>query len=116
MFEQLIELIEKHPTYNSALSNAIARDLPLVMNYHTHMGAESYCVSICTRMGFPVAFFEDADGNLEELIHVRGFAKGREQCVPMLTQLNKELRVHFKLNTDLEFYLDGKPLDADADN
>jgi hypothetical protein len=113
MFEQLIELIEKHPTYNSALNNAIARELPLVLNYHTHTGEESYCVSICTKMGFPVAFFEEADGNLEELVHVRSFAKKREQCIPMLTELNKEMRQHYKLKMDLIYFLDGKPMDAD---
>ena len=38
MFEELIHLIEQHPTYSSAMRNAIARNLPLVLNYHTHQG------------------------------------------------------------------------------
>ncbi len=111
MFEKLIQMIEEHPTYASALEGAIARELPIVLNYHTHAGEGSYCVSICTKAGFPVAFFEDMEGTLEELVHVRGFGKDREQCIPLLSVLGKELRAHFKLTADPEFWLDNKPLE-----
>jgi hypothetical protein len=109
MFEELIHLIEQHPTYSSAMRNAIARNLPLVLNYHTHQGEGTYCVSICTKMGFPVPFFEEGDDNLEELVHVRGFGRDRDQCLQLLTGLSTELRKHFKLTENPEFYLDGKP-------
>lgn len=111
MFEQLIQMIEGHAQYAAALKGAIARDLPIVMNYHTHTGEGSYCVSLCTKMGFPVAMFEDMEGNLEELVHIRGFGKTREECIPLLSVLGPELREHYKLVDTPEIYLDGKPLD-----
>ena len=111
MFEKLIEMIESHGTYAKAMHAAVERKLPLVLNYHTHAGEGSYCVSICTKAGFPVAFFEDMDGTLEELVHVRGFGKDREQCLPLLSPLAQELRAHYELDTDPEFWLDSKPLD-----
>jgi hypothetical protein len=112
MFERLIEMIESHATYGPAMSRAVMQGAPIVLNYHTHTGESTYCVSICTKMGFPVAFFEDMDGGLEELVHVREFGRTEQECVPLTSQLSAELQGHYKLSAAPELFLNGKPLPA----
>lgn len=114
MFEPLIEMIETHPRYGPALSQAVSRGLPLVLNYHTHSDVESYCVSICVKMGYPVAFFEGMDGLLEELVHVREFGGTVDDCVPLTSTLSAELHAHYGLEQAPELYLNGKPLEETA--
>lgn len=110
MFERLIELIEGHESYAPAMKRAVLQQLPIVLNYHTHSGEDSYCVSICSKMGFPVAFFEEMEGGLEELVHVREFGKTEADCVPLTSQLSGELMAHYKLEQAPEIFLNGKPL------
>lgn len=110
MFEPLIRMIEEHPRYGPAMAQAASRGLPLVLNYHTHSGEDAYCVSICTKMGHPVAFFESKDGLLEELVHVREFGKSEADCVPLTSTLSAELQAHYGQEQAPEIYLNGKPL------
>ncbi len=110
MFEKLIEMIEGHPRYAPALKNAVERDLPLVLNYHTHQGVGTWCVSICTRMGFPVPFFEDQESMLEELVHIRSFGREKGDCIRLTSTLADELARHYEMNTKPELWLEGNPL------
>jgi hypothetical protein len=112
MFEELIRMIEEHATYGPALAVAVSRKLPLVLNYHTHGGEEAYCVSICTKMGYPVPFFENLEGALEELAHIKSFGRTAADCVPLTSVLSAELYEHFRLEGAPELYLNGKPLVA----
>jgi len=113
MFERLIEMIESHATYGPALQRAVENRLSLVLDYHTHTGADSYCVSICMKMGEPVPFFEDAGSHLEELVHVREFGQEEKDCLRLIGQLGLELRDHYQLFEPPELYLNGKPLQPD---
>lgn len=110
MFERLIEMIEGHASYGPAMQRAVMQKVPLVLNYHNHSGESGWCVSICTKMGYPVTFFEEMDGGLEELVHVREFGKSQEDCIPLASQLSAELHAHYDLSQAPELFLNGTPL------
>jgi hypothetical protein len=112
MFEKLIEQIEAHPRYAPAMRNAVDRRLPLALNYHTHQGIGTWCVSICTRVGTPVMFMEDQTAMLEELVHIRDFGRERGDCVRLTATLADELARHYGMEEKPELWLEGNPLSS----
>jgi len=116
MFETLIQRIQEHPKYKSAMDAAVAAQRALVLNYHTHSAEEDYCVSICAKQDQPIQLLELSEGGLEELVHVRGFAKSEDQCLPLTTALSQELCVHYGLDRPLTIYLNGEPFPGSDQN
>lgn len=110
MFESLIQRIQGHPKYKSAMDAAVAAKRPLVLNYHTHSAEEDYCVSICAKLDQPIQLLETSEGSLEELVHVRGFGKTEDECLPLTSALSVELCEHYGIDRPLTIYLNGKPL------
>ena len=115
MFEKLIELIDNHARYGPAMARAVEAKDSLVLNYHTHGPDQDYCVSIAAKQFDPIQFFENKKtSSLEELVHVRGFGKTEEQCVPMCTSLGHELVQHYGLEETPEIYLNGQPFEEEG--
>ena len=110
MFENLIQRIQGHPKYKAAMDAAVAAKRPLVLNYHTHSAEEDYCVSICAKQDQPIQLLELSEGGLEELVHVRGFGKTEDECLPLTSALSAELCDYYRIERPLAIYLNGSPL------
>lgn len=108
MFESLIQRIQGHAKYKAAMDAAVAAKRPLVLNYHTHSAEEDYCVSICAKQDPPIQLLELSDGGLEELVHVRGFGKTEDDCLPLTSALSAELCEHYGIERPLAIYLNGQ--------
>jgi len=106
-FDLMIERIEGHPSYSVNLRDAVRNGEPLILNYHTHGPGHGYCVSICTRLESMAALGLDVP--LNELCHIRGIAKEREDCELLMTVLGLRLVEHYKLTSEPRIFLDGKP-------
>jgi hypothetical protein len=109
-FERLIQTIVSHPTYGPAMETAVGSLVPLVLDYHTHKGEESYCVSIRGRIENPVQLLTSGAETLNELVHIEGFGRSREDCLPLCEAFSKALCDHYQLATPPEIYLDGQPV------
>lgn len=109
MFEKLIQLITTHASYGPAMADAVKAQLPLILNYHTHGPDQDYCVSISAKEHDPLQFFEPKKTSLQELVHIRGFGPGENDCIPLCTKLGRELIEHFGLENPPEIYLNGDP-------
>ena len=108
MFEELIQKIEAHASYGPAMKEAVARQAPLVLNYHTHGPGTGYCVSICTRDSSVLPVMGQAVP-LDELVHVKGIGQSEDQCEPLMSALGQELEAHYVLGGLPVIYLDGVP-------
>ena len=112
MFEAFIQKIVDHSKYGPAMQGALAANAPLVLNYHSHLGESSYCVSICARGHNPVKLLDTGEETLEELVHIRGFGKSEADCLPLTKAFSEALCKHYKIETPPDVYLNGKPLPA----
>ena len=107
-FEGLIQKIVEHPTYAPALEKAIAGGGKLVLNYHNHRGEAGWCISICTKEELPIKLLDP--GELQELVHIQGFGKTEEDCVPLSRGFSDAFCAHYEIGGPLEVYLNGQPL------
>lgn len=108
MFEQLMQLLDRHDRYGPAVREAASRQSTFVLNYHTHGPGQDYCVSICEQVRTALPVFGQALP-LTELAHIRGIGKSEEHCWPLMTALGEELRRHYDLDADPRIYLNGQP-------
>lgn len=109
MFESLLQKISEHPTYAKAMDAAVAEGVPLVLNYHTHGPDTGYCISICAWREPVIKLL--GEGELEELVHIRGFAKEEADCVPLSTAFGQALSHRYSLKQEPGIYLNGKPVE-----
>ncbi len=109
----LMQLIDKHATYGPAMLEAIARGVPLVLNYHDHGGEGSYCVSICAKETAALDLLMKGVEDLRELVHVEGFGPNIEECRPRSEALAVTLMAHYELDRLPEIYLNGAPAPVD---
>ena len=112
-FDRLLALIESHPRYGPALLAAVRDKADLVLNYHLHPGAASWCVSICRKEPNPLEIFGNVP-ELEELAHIREFGPSEEECLPRSTALGRALARHYLLTTAPEVFKNGQPVAADG--
>ncbi len=110
--EGLIQKIVDHSKYGPAMEEAVAGHVPLVLNYHSHVGESSYCVSICAKVHNPVKLLDTGEETLEELVHIQGFGKGEADCIPLTRAFSEVLCKHYKIERRPDIYLNGKPLPA----
>ena len=96
------------------MAGAVSGKLPLVLNYHTHTGADDYCVSICSKVAPPIALLATGE-DLAELVHLRAFGRTEAECLPLTTTLATALHEHYGLDDLPEIYLNGSPLPESPD-
>ncbi|MFN0008242.1 MAG: hypothetical protein ACKVXR_10065 [Planctomycetota bacterium] len=106
-FDLVCDKIAAHPSYGAKLENAVRQGDRLILNYHTHGPDQAYCVSVCVRnetlaqLGLPAP--------LEELAHIRGIGKSREECGPRMEAFAARLVVRHGLRQEPVVFLDGDP-------
>ncbi len=115
-FEGLIRKILLHSKYGPAMQEALAGNVPLVLNYHSHSGESSYCVSICAKLQSPVKLLDTDQETLDELVHIEGFGKSEADCLPLTEALSEALCKHYKIEGPLDIYLNGKRLPSPTDH
>jgi hypothetical protein len=109
-YERLIQRILEHPRYAPAMENAVADGAKLVLDYHSHRGDGHWCVSICEKQEGAIEVLDVGLGNLRELVHIEGFGRDAESCLPLCGDLATALERHYGLRTPPLVYRDGKPL------
>ncbi|KAA3611785.1 MAG: hypothetical protein DWQ01_06790 [Planctomycetota bacterium] len=110
--EDIIQKIEGHARYGPALRQALESGGTLVLNYHSHgpVGPEGYCVSICERrQGDSPRQLMGLEVGLEELVHIRGFGRSQDDCLPQCAALGDLLARHYQLDQPPEIFFQGKP-------
>jgi len=115
-FEGLIQKILDHSKYGPAMNEAVAGSIPLVLNYHNHLGESSYCVSICAKVRSPVKLLDTDQETLEELVHIEGFGKSEADCLPLTRAFSEALCEHYKIEGPVEVYLNGNRLPSSTDH
>ena len=114
-FAKLMARLEEHPKYGPAMRDAVARNLPLILNYHTHGGPSGYCVSIAAKTTdfspFVGPFTDDADPS-KELAHIRKVGRTESECETILAAFAEALRERFGLREIPAYHLNGRPLGA----
>jgi hypothetical protein len=106
-FDLVCDKIDAHPSYGPKLENAVRQGEQLILNYHTHGPDQAYCVSVCVRneplakLGLPAP--------LEELAHIRGIGKSREECGPRMEAFAARLIARHRLEKKPVVFLDGVP-------
>ena len=113
MFENMIQLIEKHASYGPAMKEAAeggGRE-PLILDYHTHGRGSGYCVSIAKKKHNPLRILGQAEP-LQELVHIRGVGEDEAQCEDLMGAFGRELVQHYHLQAPPLIYLNGKPRPA----
>ena len=108
MFEQMIELIERHASYGPAMKEAVRAKEQLVLDYHTHGRGTEYCVSIAKKKHTPLRILGQAEP-LVELVHIKGVGEVEAQCDELMGALGRELVAHYQLLAPPLVYLNGKP-------
>lgn len=114
LFDQVIDLIERHPSYSRNVSQAVVERRRLILNYHTHGGESGYCVSVCVRES-TLPLLEQHAG-LKELAHIRNIARRAEDCEPAMAAFAARLVFHYRLAEEPLIYFDGAPFDGKAVN
>ena len=109
-FEGLLQKIVHHSKYGPAMEEALANNIPLVLNYHNHRGESSYCVSICAELQSPVKLLDTDQATLDELVHIEGFGKNEADCLPLSEALSEALCGYYEIEGPLQIYLNGKHL------
>jgi len=109
-FEDLIQKILDHSKYGPAMDEAVAGNVPLVLNYHNHLGESSYCISICAKLQSPPKLLDTDQETLEELVHIEGFGQSEADCLPLTKVFSEALCKHYKIEGPLNIYLNGKRL------
>jgi len=106
-FDLVCDKIDAHPSYGAKLEIAARQGDRLILNYHTHGPDQGYCVSVCVRnetlaqLGLPAP--------LEELAHIRGIGKEREDCGPRMEAFAARLVARHGLAREPIVFLDGAP-------
>jgi hypothetical protein len=109
-FDLVCDKIAAHPAYSQKVQHAASADEQLLLNYHTHGPGQDYCVSVCVRsealsvLGLPAP--------QEELAHIRGIGKTREECGPRMETFADSLAERFTLKRRPVVFLDGAPFDG----
>jgi hypothetical protein len=107
-FDHVCDRIAAHATYSVKVENAARTGAQFLLNYHTHGAGQDYCVSVCVRpeslaqVGLPAP--------QEELAHIRGIGKSREECGSLMEALATRLAVRYGLKQMPLTFLDGVPL------
>ena len=96
MFEEMIQLIERHASYGSAMREAAEGQVQLVLNYHTHGEPTGYCVSIAKKKDSILMTAKDA-GPQAELVHIKGVGKEESQCFPLMSAFGRELQAQYSV-------------------
>lgn len=108
-FDLVCDKIAAHPTYSAKVESAARAGEQLLLNYHTHGPGQGYCVSVSVRneslarLGLPA--------QPEELAHIRGIGKTREECRPRMEAFAARLADRYRLKTAPSIFLDGAPLE-----
>jgi len=109
-FDYVCDKIAAHPSYGPKLEDAVRAGRQLLLNYHTHGPEQGYCVSVCIRNeGLAQLGIESP---LEELAHIRGIGKTREDCAPRMEAFAARLAARLKLAKEPLVFLDGAPFVA----
>jgi hypothetical protein len=106
-FDDLFSKLAGHPGYSENLRRAAAEQRQLVLNFHTHGPGHGYCVSIGALSPGMAVLGEDFA--VEELAHIRGMAREREEGEPLLRLLADELVARYGLEKRPEPWYDGRP-------
>lgn len=109
-FDLVCDKIAAHPSYGPKVEEAVRGGRQLVLNYHTHGPDQAYCVSVCVRNESLAGLGIDAP--LEELAHVRGIGKSREECAPRMEAFAARLAARHRLAKAPVVFLDGEPFVA----
>jgi hypothetical protein len=110
--DQLMQLIDQHGSYGPAITEAIEKGVPLILNYHDHGGQGAFCVSICAKETAAIDLLMKGVEDLRELVHVEGFGPSIEECRPRCEALAVRLLAHYELPRMPEVYLNGEPAPA----
>ena len=108
--EGLIQKILVHSKYGPAMEQAVAGNVPLVLNYHNHLGESRYCLSVCARAQSPVKLLDTDQETLEELVHIEEFGKSEADCLPLTKAFSEALCEHYEVERPPDIYLNGKHL------
>lgn len=106
-FDLVCDKIAAHPSYGAKLEGAVRAREQLILNYHTHGPEQGYCVSVCVR-NEPLAEL-GLTAPLEELAHIRGIGKEREDCGPRMEAFAARLVARHGLVRMPVIFLDGAP-------
>ena len=106
-FDLAIDRIREHASYGPRMERAAKEQKELVLNFHTHGPGHGYCASICTLEGaVPLIGLE---GELQELVHLKGIAKDRAACDPMMDAFAERLVARYGLAHRPTAWVDGRP-------
>ena len=108
-FDVVCDKIAEHPKYGPNLDAAVRAGRQLVLNYHTHGPDQGYCVSVCVRSEALAQLGLAAP--LEELAHIRGIGKSREECAPRMEAFAARLVARHSLAQAPLVFLDGVPFE-----
>jgi len=106
-FDLVCDKIAAHASYGVKLDDAARANRQLVLNYHTHGPDQGYCVSVCVRSEALAQLGLDAP--LEELAHIRGIGKTREECATRMEAFAARLVARYRLAREPLVFLDGAP-------
>jgi len=106
-FDLVCDKIAAHPSYGAKLDDAVRAGRQLILNYHTHGPEQGYCVSVCVRSEALAQLGLAAP--LEELAHIRGIGKTREECAPRMEAFAARLVARHGLELEPVVFLDGAP-------
>jgi hypothetical protein len=106
-FDVVCDKIAQHPKYGPNLETAARAGRQLVLNYHTHGPDQGYCVSVCVRS--EALAQRGIEAPLEELAHIRGIGKTREECSPRMEAFAARLVARHRLEREPVVFLDGAP-------
>lgn len=109
-FDVVCEKIAAHPSYGPKVEDAVRSGRQLVLNYHTHGPEQGYCVSVCIRNDALAQL--GIDSPLEELAHIRGIGKTREECAPRMEAFSARLLARHRLAKTPVVFLDGEAFEA----
>lgn len=106
-FDLVCDKIDAHTSYGAKIEAAVGAGRQLVLNYHTHGPEQGYCVSVCVRSEALAQLGLAAP--LEELAHIRGIGKTREECAPRMEAFAARLVARHRLEREPVVFLDGVP-------
>jgi ribosomal protein S13 len=106
VINSILDQVRIHPQYNQSIEDAVSTDLEISLNYHTHPGEDSYCVSIISDKIDLLALTENKQ-SFVELAHISGIGKSEEDCIPLMSYLGKKLKEVYLLKKLPDVYLNG---------